>query len=119
MESEEDQIPEPTDSIQIHVGSDEKMGAECDGEGHDEDSPKDSLTYTEAVVKLHARLWTEVCPTPQSKSKPCGASALDFFKDQVKEVDVSLALPQSNSILVSLIAMNKHLRGDEEIPMSP
>ena len=69
------------------------------------------------MVKLRARLGAEVCPTPQSKSKP--SSALDFFKDQAKEVDVSLALPQSNSVSVSLIAMNKRLRGDEEIPMSP
>lgn len=116
--SGEEHTTEPTDLIQIHIGSDEKIG-ESDNDCQEEDSPKDSLSYGEAIVKLRSRLGPGVCPFPEVKSTPVGASALDFFKDPSKHDEISLALPQSNSVMVSLKAMNKRLKGDEEIPMTP
>ena len=53
------------------------------------------------------------------KSKSIGASALDFFKDREQVEEASLALPQSNSVSMSLGQMDKRLKGEDEVPMSP
>ena len=51
---------------------------------------EDNLSYKEAIVKLRARLGSSVCPKPEVKSKPIGASALDFFKDPEQVEEASL-----------------------------
>ena len=53
------------------------------------------------------------------ESKSIGASALDFFMNPELVEEASLALPQSNSFPISLGKMDKRLKGEEEVPMSP
>ena len=70
---DQDQIPEPTDSIQINVGSNQKIGAESYDDGHDEDFPKDSLTYTEKVREKSRECHNhkpQPFPDPKRKRKP-------------------------------------------------
>ena len=109
------------DRIQVRVGDSERIGdSDSDhDEGKEEDTPKESLSYKEAIVKLRTRLGSSVCPIPEAKSKAVGASALDFFKDQERSEETSLALPQSNSVSVSLSKMDKRLKGEDEVPMTP
>lgn len=110
----------PQDSLEIRVGSEERLGIsdeECDDE--DKETPKDSLTYREAIERLRSRLGPSVCPVPEVLTKSSGASALDFFKESLPSTEVSLALPQSNSVMESLTRMNQRLKGEEEIPMTP
>lgn len=112
---------EDSGEFQICVGDDERLG-NSDPEDHEDqesESPKDNLSYKEAISRLRSRLGPEVCPRPEVKSKPVGASALDFFKDPEETEETSLALPQSNSVSVSLGRMDKRLKGEEEVPMSP
>ena len=53
------------------------------------------------------------------KHKSIGPSALDFFKEYEQSDELSLALPQSNSFAVALDRMDKSLKGEQEIPMTP
>ena len=111
---------ESEDQLQLRVGEDERIG-DSDPEDQDDresEAPRDSLSYKEAIVKLRARLGSSVCPKPEVKSKSIGASALDFFKDPEQVEEASLALPQSNSVSISLGIMDKRLKGEEEVPMS-
>ena len=109
------------DRIQVRVGDSERIGdSDSDhDEGKEEDTPKESLSYKEAIVKLRTRLGSSVCPIPEAKNKAVGASALDFFKDQERSEETSPALPQSNSVSVSLSKMDKLLKGEDEVPMTP
>ena len=52
------------------------------------------------------------------KHKSVGVSALDFFKEFEQSDELSLALPQSNSVVVALDRMDKRMKGGEEIPMT-
>ena len=117
----EQNIDPCADQIQPCVGSNETIGVvseDDDNEGELE-VPKESLSYRDAIVKLRSRLGSEVCPTPEVTNKMSGTSALEFFKDPDQTATVSLALPQSNSVVESLVKMNKRLKGEEEIAMSP
>ena len=117
----EQNIDPCADQIQLCVGSNETIGVvseDDDNEGELE-VPKESLSYRDAIVKLRSRLGSEVCPTPEVTNKMSGTSALEFFKDPDQTATVSLALPQSNSVVESLVKMNKRLKGEEEIAMSP
>ena len=117
----EQNIDPCTDQIQLCVGSNETIGVvskDDDNKGELE-VPKESLSYRDAIVKLRSRLGSEVCPTPEVTNKMSGTSALEFFKDPDQTATVSLALPQSNSVVESLVKMNKRLKGEEEIAMSP
>ena len=109
------------DQLQLRVGEDERIGNSDpeDQEDRESEAPRDSLSYKEIIVKLRARLGSSVCPKSEVKSKSIGASALDFFKDPEQDEKVSLALPQSNSVSISLGKMDKRLKGEEEVPMSP
>ena len=109
------------DRFQVRVGDSERIG-DSDSDHYEEkgeETPKESLSYKEAIIKLRNRLGPSVCPIPEAKSKAVGASALDFFKDQERSEETSLALPQSNSVSVSLSKMNKRLKGEDEVPMTP
>ena len=53
------------------------------------------------------------------KHKSVGVSALDFFKEFEQSDELSLALTQANSVVVALDRMDKRLKGEEEIPMTP
>lgn len=109
-----------SESFQVHVGEDERIGnSDLDQGDKDEDSPKESLSYKEAISKLRSRLGPSICPLPEAKDKRVGASALDFFKDPDQNKETSLALPQSNSVSVSLSRMSKRLKGEEEVAMTP
>ena len=102
------------DRFQVRVGDSERIG-DSDSDHYEEkgeETPKESLSYKEAIIKLRNRLGPSVCPIPEAKSKAVGASALDFFKDQERSEETSLALPQSNSVSVSLSKMNKRLKGE-------
>ena len=111
---------ESEDQLQLRVGKDERIGDSDpeDQEDRESETPRDSLSYKEAIVKLWARLGLSVCPKPEVKSKSIGASALDFFKDPEQVEEASLALPQSNSVSISLGKMEKQLKGEEDVPMS-
>ena len=113
---------ESTDQVELHVGSEERIGnSDLDepNEEREEDCPKESLSYREAIGKLRFRLGQSLCPVPEVKHKSVGASALDFFKESEQSDELSLALPQSNSVVVALDRMDKRLKGEEEIPMTP
>lgn len=109
------------DQLQLRVGEDERIGDSDpeDQEDRESEAPRDSLSYKEAIVKLRAWLGLSVCPKPEVKSKSIGALALDFFKDPEQVEEASLALPQSNSVSISLGKMDKRLKGEEKVPMSP
>ena len=109
------------DQLQLRVGEDERIGDADpeDQEDRESEASRDSLSYKEAIVKLRARLGSSLRPKPEVKSKSIGASALDFFKDPEQVEEASLALPQSNSVTMSLGKMDKRLKGEEEVPMSP
>ena len=53
------------------------------------------------------------------KHKSFGATALDFFKESEQSDELSLALSQSNRVVVALDRMDKSLRMEEEIPLTP
>ena len=107
-----------SEQFQLHVGENETIGG-SDLEHEEKEPPKESLSYKEATSKLLTRLGSAICPTPEAKNKTVGASALEFFKDPEQNEETSLALPQSNSVSVSLSRMSKRLKGDEEVPMTP
>ena len=101
------------------VGENETIGdSDLEHEEKEEESPKESLSYKEAISKLCSRLGSAICPTPEAKNKTVGASALEFFKDPEQNEETSLALPQWNSVSVSLSRMSKRLKGEEEVPMA-
>ena len=109
-----------SEQLQLHVGENETIGdSDLEHEEKEEESPKESLSYKEAISKLRSRLGSAICPTPEAKHKTVGASALEFFKDPEQNEETSLALPQSNSVSVSLSRMSKRLKGEEEVPMAP
>lgn len=109
-----------SEQFQLHVGENETIGdSDLEHEEKEEEPPKESLSYKEAISKLRTRLGSAICPTPEAKNKTVGASALEFFKDPEQNEETSLALPQSNSVSVSLSRMSKRLKGDEEVPMTP
>ena len=109
------------DQLQLRVGEDDRIGDSDpeDQEDRESEAPRDSLSYKEAIVKLRARLGSSVCPNPEVKSKSIEASALDSFKIPEQVEEASLALPQSNSVSISLGKMDKRLKGEEEVPISP
>ena len=109
-----------SEQLQLHVGENETIGdSDLEHEEKEEESPKESLSYKEAISKLRSRLGSAICPTPEAIHKTVGASALEFFKDPEQNEETSLALPQSNSVSVSLSRMSKRLKGEEEVPMAP
>ena len=115
-----DHVMEQQDSEDQRVGEDERIGDSDpeDQEDRKSDAPRDSLTYKEAIVKLRARLGSSVCLKPEVKTKSIGASALDFFKDPEQVEEASLALPQSNSVSISLGKMDKRVGGSYNVPSS-
>ena len=101
-----------SEQFQLHVGENETIGdSDLEHEEKEEEPPKESLSYKEAISKLRTRLGSAICPTPEAKNKTVGASALEFFKDPEQNEETSLALPQSNSVSVSLSRMSKRLKG--------
>ena len=109
-----------SESFQVHVGDDEKIGnSDLEQDDKEEDSPKDSFSYEEAISKLRSRLGPSICPLPEAKNTKVGASALDFFKDPDQTEEILLALPQSNCVSLSFSRMNKRLKGEEEVAMTP
>ena len=87
---------ESTDQVELHVDSEERIG-NCDldepNEEREEDCPKESLSYREAIGNLRFRLGQSLCPVPEVKHKSVGASALDFFKESEQNDELLLALP--------------------------
>ena len=62
-------------------GDNEKIcNSDLEQDDKEEDSPKDSLSYKEAISKLRSRLGPSICPLPEAKNTKVGASALDFFQ---------------------------------------
>ena len=56
---------ESTDQVELHVGSEERIGnSDLDepNEEREEDLPKESLSYRETTGKLHFRLGQSLCP---------------------------------------------------------
>ena len=108
--------------IQLHVGDDEKLDSDPEEQdmGKEEQSPREALSYRDAISKLRSRLGQSICPMQEPNVKKMAASALEYFKDSSEQnAEVYLALPQSNSVLDSLNKMSKRLKGGEEIPMVP
>ena len=90
-----------SEQLQLHVGENETIGdSDLEHEEKEEESPKESLSYKEAISKLRSRLGSAIRPTPEAKHKTVGASALEFFKDPEQNEETSLALSQSNSVSV-------------------
>ena len=116
--SQDDELD--SEHFQLHVGENETIvDSDLEHEEKEEESSKESLSYKEAISKLRTRLGSAICPTPEAKNKNVGASALEFFKDPEQNKETSLALPQSNSVSVSLSRMSKRLKGEEKVPMTP
>ena len=57
---------------------------------------------------------------PELKVKKMAALVLEYFRESSEQkAEVSIALPQSTSVLDSFNKMNKCLKGEVEIPMAP
>lgn len=55
-----------------------------------EETPKESLSYRDAILNLRSRLGLSICPTPEVSVKPSGASALEFYKYPEQSLEASL-----------------------------
>ena len=63
-----------SEHFQLHVGENETIGdSDLEHEEKVEESPKESLSYKEAISKLRTRLVSAICPTPEAKNKTVGA----------------------------------------------
>lgn len=54
-----------------------------------EETPKESLSYRDAILNLRSRLQA-ICPMPEVSVKPSGASALEFYKYPEQSLEASL-----------------------------